>query len=156
LLPDMVQLGFPLERAAEVCREGLSRTEDYYRLQAARLVVRLGEKWKAEVAEKVNIPAMLNHEDIGVRICGAQLYWMGAGANRKAEVIMPVLTDALNGKKHQSYDYPEIQETTLRLLGEVGSEAKVAVSLLEELEKDVNPNVAKMAKETREKISGKL
>jgi hypothetical protein len=155
LLPEMVKLGLDLEKAAKVCRAGLSAEEDYYRLQAARLIVRLCDKWKAAVADKVSVPGMLGHADLGVQVCDAQVYWNTQGEKRQAGLILPVLLDALNAKKHQSYYYPEIQTTALNLLSEMGPQARPALAPLRELEKDVNPAVAKRATQTREKVDAK-
>jgi hypothetical protein len=48
LLPGSMELGLAGEKCIDVCETGLRQKEDYYRLQAARLLVAVAEKFPAE------------------------------------------------------------------------------------------------------------
>ena len=65
---------------------------------------------------------------------------------------MPVLIEALDQSKYQSYYYPEVQSVALTALGEIGPEAREALTILEQLANDPNPNVAKQVSEALAKI----
>jgi hypothetical protein len=66
--------------------------------------------------------------------------------------VVPVLVDALDRKKHQSYYYPQILNAALSELGEIGSEARAARSNVATLTNDPNPQVAKLASDTLNKL----
>ena len=146
LLPAMERLGWPRENCLEVCRIGLDQPEDYYRLQAAELLVTVAQKYPVP---EVNLDAVIRHQDVGVRVYGSKIHWL---KNRQADVVVPVLVEALDRAKHQSYYYAQIQPAALGLLAEIGPAAKAAVPALHKTEQDPNPAVVKLASETLRKI----
>jgi HEAT repeat protein len=146
LLPDMLKLGYPAEKGLEVCRRGLGYTEDYYRLQAARLLSEIAER--NEVKED-DLRAMIRDREIGVRVYGARAFWL---RKSNATDVIPILVDALNREKYQSYYYPEIQSAALDLLGRIGPEDKAAIQDLEKLKNDPDPAIAKAAAEVLKNI----
>jgi hypothetical protein len=141
LLPSMLDLGLGTDAGQEICREGMAAEEDYYQIQAARLMTQLSER--ATVDEKT-VEQMLASSQIGVRAYGANVHWK---MHRNAELVLPQLMDALNHSKHQSYYYPEIQQTALATLKKMGPAAAPAKNTLEELRKDPNPELVKLVEE---------
>jgi HEAT repeat protein len=141
LLPSMMELGLGMDAGQAVCREGMSAPEDYYQIQAARLMAQLSER--GAVDEKT-VEEMLESDQVGVRVYGAKVHWK---LHRKAEAVLPKLIDALDRKKYQSYYYPEIQQTSLTTLKEMGADAAPAKKVLEELRSDPNPDVVKLVDE---------
>lgn len=139
LLPSMIDLGFPSEQCLAVCLDGLSAEEDYYRIQAAGLLVQVGEKYSLDGA---NLEALLRDRDVGVRIYVAKAHWR---KNHRAEIVVPVLIESLDRSKYQSYYYAETQPVALAVLGEIGPQAKEAVGPLEKLLNDPNSAVVNMA-----------
>jgi len=135
LLPAMADLGFPPEKCLNVCRDGLGAEEDYYRLQAARLLARLGEK---QSLDGIDLQALLRDRDVGVRIYAAKAHWH---KNHEAVAVVSVLSESLDSAKYQSYYYAETQPVALAALGEIGPEAKDAVGALEKLLSDPNPAI---------------
>jgi HEAT repeat protein len=146
LLPAMMELGLSHEKCVAICQEGLSRNEDYYRIQAARLLAMVNEN------RSVNgryADVLMRNEDVAVRVYAARIHWR---QNRNAAAVVPLLIEALDQHKHQSYYYPEVQSVTLAALGEIGSEAREAIGALERIAHDPNPNVAKQASDALAKI----
>lgn len=139
LLPAMVDLGFSAEKCLAVCRDGLGAEEDYYRLQAARLLPRLGEK---QALDGIDLPALLRDGDVGVRIYAAKAHW---NKNHQSAAVVSVLAEALDSAKYQSYYYAETQPVALAVLREIGPEAKAAEGVLEKLLSDPNPAIGGMA-----------
>jgi hypothetical protein len=124
----------------------LRQEEEYYRLQAAELLVTVAEKFPAS---EVNVDELIRDKDLGVRVYAAKIHWRN---HKSAETVVPVLTDALDRKKHQSYYYPPILNTALSELGDIGSQARSARSAVATLTNDPNPQVAKLASETLKKL----
>ena len=139
LLPDMMELGLQKEECVTICRKGLKRPEDYYRIQAARLMAEVGEKYSLE---GIDLTALLQDPEVGVRVYAAKMHWL---KNRQAAVVVPILIEALDRNKHQSYYYPEILRTAISTLGEMGAEAKEAKPVLEKIKQDPDPTVVKLA-----------
>ena len=146
LLPSMMDLGFPSEKCLAVCLDGLSAEEDYYRIQAAGLLVQLGEKHSLDGAD---LEALLRDRDVGVRIHAAKAHWR---KNHRPEIVIPVLIESLDRSKYQSYYYAETQPVAVAALGEIGPQAKEAVGPLEKLLNDPNSAVVNMASNALTKI----
>jgi HEAT repeat protein len=149
LLPSMMKLGFPREKCIEVCNTGLQREEDYYRLQAARLLAVVAEKYPVD---EINLNELFHDKDVGIRVYAAKMHWQ---KNKQPDLVVPVLTEALDRKKHQSYYYAEILPAALNALGDIGTRAQAAENAVRLLTQDPDPNIAKLATETLRKISGK-
>ena len=146
LLPAMMDLGMTREKCLDVCMTGLHQNEDYYRFQAARLLVAVAEKFPAN---DVAVDELLHDQDVGVRVYAAKVYWQN---HKNPEVVVPVLADALNRAKYQSYYYPEIVRAALGELGEIGAEARAARGDVEALTKDPDPQIAQLAANTLIKL----
>jgi HEAT repeat protein len=146
LLSSMMELGLSHEKCVAICQEGLNRGENYYRIQAARLFAIVNEKHPVEGRY---LEVLLGSPDVAVRVYAAKIHWH---ENQNAAAIVPILTEALNQTKYQSYNYPEVQSVALKALGDVGSEAHEAITILEKIARDPNPNVAKQASEALAKI----
>jgi HEAT repeat protein len=146
LLPSMMDLGFPPDKCLAVCRDGLSAEEDHYRVQAAQLLVHLGER---NPPDGIDLDALLRDRDLGVRIHAAKAHWR---KHRHARSVVPVLVETFDRSKYGSYYYSEIQRVALAVLGEIGPEAQDAVGPLETLLSDPNPEVVKMAGDALTKI----
>jgi hypothetical protein len=146
LLPAMMDLGYPREKCIEVCDTGLHQEEIYYRLQAARLLTAVAKRYPVN---EINFDALIHDKDIGVRVYGATIHWR---KNRQANVVVPVLIEALDRTRHQSYYYAEILPAALSALGEIGPEARGAVEDLAAVAQDPNPTVAKLASDALAKI----
>lgn len=140
LLPAMMELGFPHEKCLEVCRTGLSQEEIYYRLQAARLLLMVTAKYGTS---GLALDPLIHDREVGVRVYAAIIHWH---LKKQPEVVVPILTDALNRVKHQSYYYDiEILPAALHLLKELGPDAAPATAELTALTHDPNPAVSKLA-----------
>lgn len=146
LLPAMMNLGFPKEKCVEVCQTGLNQSEDYYRLQAARLLTLVSEKHSVD---EIDLDALIHDADVGVRIYASKIHWR---KNRQAQVVVPVLIESLDRSKHQSYYYAETQPMALAVLSDIGPEARAAVGTLEKILSDPNPIIVKLASEALAKI----
>jgi hypothetical protein len=147
LLPAMMELGFPREKCLVVCNTGLEQPEDYYRIQAAELLAQVGGKYPEA---EIDLDGLLRDREVGVRVYAAALYWQN---KKQAKVVVPVLVEALNRAKHQSYLYDsQILPTALRVLGDMGPEAHDAAGDLETITRDPNPAIAKLAAEALRKI----
>jgi HEAT repeat protein len=146
LLPAMMELGLSREKCVDVCETGLRQEEYYYRLQAAQLLVGVAERFPSN---EIKVDELIHDKDLGVRVYAAKIHWRN---NKKAEVVLPVLTDALDRKKHQSYYYEQILSTALSVLGDIGSEAHAASSAVAALTHDPNPRIAQLATDTLNKI----
>src|SRR5205807_4639460 len=97
LLTPMMDLGLPKDQCLEVCRTGLAQTEDYYRIQAAQLLATLVQKHSLE---SINLEALLQDHDVAVRVYAARAHWL---EKHEASAVVPVLLEALNRSKHESY-----------------------------------------------------
>lgn len=146
LLPAMMDLGLDREQCIEVCRTGLGQEQDYYRLQAARLLVGVAERFPAT---DIPVDDLIADKDVGVRVYAAAIHWRN---HRNAKAVVSVLAEALDRKKHQSYYYPQILSAALTQLGELGSEARAVRSDIETLTNDPNPQVSKLASDTLNKL----
>jgi hypothetical protein len=141
LLPSMMELGLPAEKCVAVCSTGLRQEEVYYRIQAAQLLMAVGGK---HPLDGIDLAALIHDKEVCVRACGAIVHWR---KNRRATVVVPVLIEALDRNKHQSYYYGEVLPTVLKALGEIGREARDAQEALATVARDLNPAVAKLAAE---------
>ena len=140
LLPAMMDLAFPGEKCIEVCRTGLDQNEDYYRIQAARLLVSVIERYPEN---QVDLDRLIHDREVGVRVYAATIHWR---KNKQASAVVPVLIEILNRAKHQSYYYDrEILPAALRALAEIGPEAQEAAEQLEKITKDPNLTIATLA-----------
>ena len=146
LLPAMLELGLPKEKCLEVCSTGLNQKEYSYRIQAARLLVMVSEKYPVN---EVDLDALIHDPDLGVRVYAAKIHWR---KNRLAKAVVPVLMESLDRSKHESYYYAETLPVSLAVLGDIGPEAHEAVGVLEKLLSDPNPSVAKSASEALARI----
>ena len=147
LLPAMMELSFPIEKGLEVCTTGLNQPEDYYRIQAARLLASISDKYPVD---ELGLDALIQDREVGVRVYAAKIHWQKKG---QANVVVPVLIAALNRTKHQSYYYDiEILPAALAALSDIGSEAHQAIVDLEAIARDPNPAIAKLASEALVKI----
>ena len=72
--------------------------------------------------------------------------------NKRASDVVPVLAEALDRNKHQSYDYAEILPAALKALGEIGNDASGAVEAVTVLTHDPNPDIARQASEVLGRI----
>lgn len=142
VLPGMMNLGMSQDKCLDVCVTGLRQSEDYYRLQAARLLVIVDEKFPTN---EINVDDLIHDQELGVRVYTAKIHWR---RKKNPEAVVPVLTDALNRKKYQSYYYPEILRAALAELGEIGAEASTAKTEVTALTKDPDPEIAKLATDT--------
>jgi len=147
LLPAMMELGLTREKSADVCVTGLRQEEEYYRLQAAELLVAVAEKFPTAA---INVDGLLHDKDVGVRVCAAKIDWRNS---KRAEIVVPILTEALDRKKHQSYYYEEILRAALGELGDIGSPAHAATNEVGMLIHDPNPQIANLAAETLKKLA---
>ena len=125
---------------------GLRQEENYYRLQAAQLLVQVAEKFPENA---INVAELLGDKDLGVRVYAAKIQWRN---NKQPEAVLPILVDALDRKKYQSYYYEQILSAALGELGDLGSEARPARSSVATLTQDPNPKIAKLAAETLSKL----
>jgi HEAT repeat protein len=149
LLPPMLELGFPKDKCLEVCKTGLARNEIYYRIQAAQLLVLVDNKYPSN---ELDLNALIHDPEVGVRVFAAKAHWQ---QHRQANVVIPVLVEALNRSRHQSYYYDiQILPAALSFLGDIGNEAQAAVGDLNLLAQDPNPRVAQLAREALAKIRG--
>ena len=148
LLPNMLELGFPAQECFAVCRTGLDQPEDYYRLQAARLLVAVCTKYPGH---DLDLDALIHDREVGVRVYAAKIHWQ---RKRQADVVVPVLLEALNRNKHQGYYYDmEILPAALRILAEMGPDAKPAAGQLTHVTLDPNPAIANLAAEALARIN---
>lgn len=146
LLPPMMELGLTKEKCIDVCETGLRQEEGYYRIQAAQLLVAVAEKFPTN---NVKVEELIQDKDLGVRVYAAKIHWQ---KNKKAEAVLPVLVDALDRKKHQSYYYEQILTSALSTLGDMGKDGRAASSEVVKLTQDPNPKVAKLATDTLSKL----
>lgn len=148
LLPAMMDLGYSRERSIEVCETGLHQEEIYYRLQAAQLLVGVSERFQET---GINPEPLIHDQDVGVRVYASQIHWR---KNKRASDVVPVLVEALDRNKHQSYYYAQILPAALKTLSEIGADARAADGAVAALTQDPNPTIAKLASETLNKIHG--
>ena len=113
LLPAMMELGLSREKCVAVCQDGLNQREEYYRIQGARLFAMVNEKHSVD---ERHLEALLRDRDVAVRVYAAKIYWH---ENRIAAVVVPVLIEALDRPKYQSYYYPEVQSVALAALAQI-------------------------------------
>ncbi len=147
LLPAMLDLGYPTEKCVKVCRDGLGYSEDYYRIQAAGLLADVAVK---RPTADLNEGALLRDDNVSVRVDAAKIHWL---KHRDAKIVVPILVDALDRSKYQSYYYSQTQREALGVLGEIGPDAKSALSAIVALKEDPNAAVVKLASEVGTKIS---
>jgi hypothetical protein len=98
---------------------------------------------------EIDLEALIHDKEVGVRVYAAKIHWR---KKRQAEADVPVLVEALDRSKHQSYYYMEILPAALNALGEIGKDARAAEGDVLALTKDPNPAIAKLASETLVKI----
>jgi hypothetical protein len=146
LLPALLDLGLNYEKAMDVCQTGLRMEEDYYRLQAAELLVTVAEKFPART---VNVDELVRDKDVGVRVYAAKINWRN---QKRADAVVPVFVDALDRKKYQSYSYEQILRVALSGLADIGSEARAASDEVGRLTHDPNPQIAQLATDTLNKV----
>lgn len=146
LLPAMMDLGFSREKCLDTCRTGLNQEENYYRIQAARLLTMVSDRY---AMDGFDLDALIQDKDVGVRVYAAKIHWR---KNHQAQVVLPVLIEALDRPKHQSYYYPETLATALTTLRDLGPEAREAGEVLEKTTHDPNPDVVRMASDALTKI----
>jgi HEAT repeat protein len=146
LLSPMLELGFPRDKCIEVCKTGLSQEEVYYRIQAAQLLMAVGIKYPLDA---IDLDALLHDQELGVRVYAARAHWH---QKKQAKPIVPVLIEALDRNKHQSYYFAEILPIALKTLREIGPEAHDAVEALNSVATDPNPTIANLATEALAKI----
>jgi hypothetical protein len=146
LLPAMMKLGLPREQCLEVCNTGLWQQEVYYRIQAAQLLVEVGNKYPLD---GIDLDALIRDKEVGVRVYSAIAHWR---QHKRAAVLLPVLIEALDRDKHQSYYYAQILPAALKGLAEIGPEARDAFAPVTLLTHDPNPAIAELASETLAKI----
>jgi len=142
----MMDLGLAREKSLDVCLAGLRQKEDYYRLQAAQLLVNVAEKFPTN---EVDVDDLIHDKELGVRVYAARIHWRN---HRSREAVVPVLVDALDRKKYQSYYYPQILRAALSELGEIGIEAQAARTNVAALAKDPDPQIAQLAADTLNKL----
>jgi hypothetical protein len=146
LLPAMMDLGMTRDKCLDVCMTGLHQNEDYYRLQAAQLLVAVDGKFPTN---EVRVDDLIHDKELGVRVYVAKIHWRNHG---NPEAVVPVLADALDRKKYQSYYYPQILRAALGELGEIGAQAGAARTNVAALTKDPDPQIAQLATDTLIKL----
>jgi hypothetical protein len=146
LLPAMMDLGMTRDKCLDVCMTGLHQKEDYYRLQAAQLLIAVDGKFPTN---EVGVNDLIHDKELGVRVCAAIIHWR---KNKNPAAVVPVLADALDRKKYQSYYYPQILRAALRELGEIGAQASAAKTDVAALTKDPDPQIAQLATDTLVKL----
>lgn len=146
LLPAMMDLGMTRNKCLDVCMTGLHQNEDYYRLQAAQLLVAVDGKFPTN---EIGVDDLIHDKEVGVRVWAARIHWRN---HRNAETVVPVLADALDRKKYQSYYFPQILRAALGELGEIGAEARAARAGVVVLTKDPDPQTARLATDTLIKL----
>jgi hypothetical protein len=146
LLSAMLELGFPVDKCVQVCQTGLKQEEEYYRIQAAQLLSAVGEK---HTLENVDLNALLRDANLGVRVHSACAHWRHY---HQAQAVVPVLVDALDRNRHQSYYYAQILSVALGALGRIGPEAGDAAAAVTEATHDPDPNIAELATGTLKRI----
>src|SRR5262249_22043517 len=146
LLGTMLQLGFPVQKAVQLCRAGIESSERFHRLQAVDILCELAEKYSVE---GIDFGELLKNDYVLVRVYAAKELWL---KKRNATELVPVLVDALDRSKYQEYHYSDIQSTALEVLGMIGPQATGAAKTLELLKTDPDPVVAKAATETLRRI----
>jgi hypothetical protein len=146
LLPAMMDLGMARDKCLDVCMTGLLQNEDYYRLQAAQLLVAVDGKFPTN---EIGVDDLIHDKELGVRVYAAIIHWR---KNRNPEAVVPVLTDALDRKKYQSYYYPQILRAAIGELGEIGAQATAAKIDVAALTKDPDPQIAQLATDTLIKL----
>jgi hypothetical protein len=152
LLPSMMELGLAPEQCFQVCETGLAQPEDYYRLQAARLLNQVCEKHFA--SDDTFLNRLVRDVDIGVRVYAALIHWR---KHHDATIAGPILVDALDRKKHQSYYYDiEILPAAIKGIGALGPNGKDATAALENMTHDPNTKVADAASAALKAVNGSL
>jgi hypothetical protein len=146
LLQAMMDLGMTREKCIEVCDSGLQQEEIYYRLQAAQLLVSVSDRFQGQ---GIDPEPLIHDQDVGVRVYASWIHWK---KNKRASDVVPILVEALDRNKHQSYYYAQILPEALKTLGEIGADARAADSAVAALARDPNPTIAKLATETLNKM----
>jgi HEAT repeat protein len=122
LLEPMLELGYPADKSIAVCRDGLAAKEDYYRIQAAKLLASVARK---HPLDGLDLDTLIHDPEVGVRVYAARVHWL---KHHDAAALVPVLIESLDRAKHQSYYYTEIQPAAVTLLGEIGPAARDAIA----------------------------
>lgn len=139
LLPTMFELGMSEEKCFRICNEGLAREEDYYRIQAAELLGQISTRFTVDEAL---LNRLLPDRDVNVRIHAAKIHW---AKHHDASVVTPVLADALDRERHQSYWYERHVPVALETLRDIGPAARQAIPALEKASNDPNPKIVTLA-----------
>jgi hypothetical protein len=142
LLRSMLDLGYPGTNCVAICEGGLAQRHNYLRIQAAWLLADVAEKFPIDTAI---VTRLIGDSDVCVRIYGAKVRWR---QTRQPEVVVPVLDGALDVAKHRSYWHTHALPVALGVLKEIGPEARAARARVEELARDANPEIAKLADDT--------
>ncbi len=98
---------------------------------------------------EIGVDDLIHDKEVGVRVYAARIHWRN---HRDPETVVPVLADALDRKKYQSYYYPQILRAALGELGEIGAEARAARADVVVLTKDPDPQIAQLATDTLIKL----
>ena len=139
LLQSMFDLGLPETDCLRICREGLARSEDYYRIQAARLLATINERFPIDDAI---LNPLLTDSDVNVRIHAAKIHW---AKHHDAKIATPILTEALDRQKHESYYYEYNVPVAFETLRDIGPTARDAIPALEKAANDPNPKIVTLA-----------
>jgi HEAT repeat protein len=142
MLPSMMELGLARDKCLDVCQTGLRQEEYYYRHQAAQLLVAVANNFPTN---EIKVDELIHDKDLSVRVYAAKVHWQ---SNKKADAVLPMLLDALDRKKYQSYYYEEILSSALSTLGDMGSEGRASMPEVAKLTQDPNPKVARLATDT--------
>jgi hypothetical protein len=146
LHPGMFDLGLPETDCLRICREGLTRPEDYYRIQAARLLATISERFTIDDSF---LNPLLTDSDVNVRIYGAKIHWT---KHHDAKIATPILVEALDRQKHQSYWYEYNIHVAFETLRDIGPAARDAIHTLEKAANDPNPKIVTLATAALHKI----
>jgi HEAT repeat protein len=139
LLPATFELGMPESKCLSICKEGLERKEDYYRIQAARLLATISERF---TIDDELLKSLLADTDPNVRMYAAKIHW---AKHRDASVVTPILAETLDRLKHHSYWYEHNVHIALETLRDIGPPARQAIPALEKASNDPNPKIVTLA-----------
>jgi hypothetical protein len=139
LLPAEFELGLPEEQCMKICRDGLSREEDYYRIDAARVLEKVSARFPVD---EVLLNRLLLDSDVNIRIFAAKIHWT---KHHDAAIAVPVLADALDRPQHQSYYYEYNLPVAIETLRDIGRAARQAIPALEKASNDPNPKIVTLA-----------
>lgn len=99
------------------------------------------------LSERWSHPAMLRIRELGTQAVPdlRRVLREGNSPKHQAAVAVPILVEALDRAKHQSYYFAQTQPVALAALAEIGPEAAEAVPALESLRDDPNPSITNLA-----------